>query len=157
MIITSIKIRILKDSPSKMKGIASIVLDNLFVINEIKVLCSNDNFFLAMPSRETKVGGHKDLVHPINETGRKIVEKAVLYVYELAVSHNNSMLEVEYKGSRYDPLFQFDPEEYEMTHSRNSNDDYAIIHHGSTGNDHLSIKPKDDTVPDDELTKWLES
>ena len=150
MIITSIKIKLLKDSPSKMKGIASIVLDNLFVINEIKVLCANDHFFLAMPSRETKVGGHK-------ETGRKIVEKAVLYVYELAISHNNTMLEVEYKGSRYDPLFQFDPEEYEITHSRNSNDDYAIIHHGSTGNDHLSIKPKDDTVTDDELTKWLES
>lgn len=157
MTITSVKIKVLENSPGKMKGVGSIVLDNLFVINEIKVLCSNGHFFLAMPSRETKVGGHKDLVHPINETGRKIVEKAVLYVYELAVSHNNTVLEVEYKGSRYDPLFQFDPEEYEITHSRNRNDDCTIAHHGSTGDDHLSVNPKGNTILDDELTKWLES
>lgn len=144
MIITSIKIKIFKDSPTKMKGIASIVLDNLFVINEIKVVCSNGHLFLAMPSRETKRGEHKDITHPINETGRKIMEKAVLYVYQLAILHKYTILELEYQGSNSDFIFQFEPENYEIKSSKNSND-------------YLAVTPDRDTNPDDELTKWLES
>lgn len=72
------------------------------------------------------------------------MEKAVLYVYQLAILHKYTILELEYQGSNSDFIFQFEPENYEIKSSKNSND-------------YLAVTPDRDTNPDDELTKWLES
>lgn len=54
MLITAIQIRRTENSGTKMRGIASINLDNVVVIHDIKVLEADGKAFLAMPSKQTK-------------------------------------------------------------------------------------------------------
>lgn len=61
-----------------MRGIVSINLDNMIAIHDIKILQNNDDLFLAMPNRNTKAGGFKDSVHPINAEVREAVERIIL-------------------------------------------------------------------------------
>ena len=70
MVITSVKIYVFPESNSKMKAVASIVIDGVFAVNDIKVLYANERFFIAMPSKPKKQGGFIDIAHPINESGR---------------------------------------------------------------------------------------
>ena len=51
MKITSLRIRTLKNTGNKMQGVASITLDNMIAIHDIKILRNSDGLFLAMPSK----------------------------------------------------------------------------------------------------------
>ena len=68
--ITDTKVRIVKKDDSKLKAIASIIIDDCFVIHDIKVIEGNDEVFIAMPSRKTPDGEFKDIAHPINTETR---------------------------------------------------------------------------------------
>ena len=78
MEINDIRIRLIKKDDSKLKAIASLVIDDCFVIHDIKVLEGNQGFFVAMPSRKTPDGQYKDVAHPLNTETREILNKAVL-------------------------------------------------------------------------------
>ena len=74
------------NSGNRMKAIASVYLDNEFVIHEIKVIDGPNGLFIAMPSK--KLGGdesgknrHKDIAHPINSDTRKKIEDAIFEKY----------------------------------------------------------------------------
>ena len=72
------------NSETKLKAVASIELDNEFVVNDIKVLEGNRNtggLFIAMPSRRTPTGEFKDIAHPINQETREMVQKAIINKY----------------------------------------------------------------------------
>ena len=88
MKITSLRVRVLKNSPNKLKGHAAITLDNMIAIQDIKILKNGDNMFLAMPSKATKQGGFKDCVHPINADVRAALERILFAGYEFCVEHN---------------------------------------------------------------------
>ena len=79
--ITNVKI-IKVESSTKVKGIASITIDDSFVVHDIKILESEKGLFVAMPSRRTPAGEFKDIAHPINAETREIIQKAVLNEYE---------------------------------------------------------------------------
>ena len=79
--ITNVKIT-KAESSTKVKGIASITIDDSFVIHEIKILESEKGLFVAMPSRILPSGEFKDIAHPINAEAREIIQKAVLNEYE---------------------------------------------------------------------------
>ena len=65
-----------------MKAIASITIDDVFVIHDIKVIESDKGLFIAMPSKKIKsTGDHKDIAHPINPATREKIQKAILEVY----------------------------------------------------------------------------
>lgn len=66
----------------RVKGIASITIDDSFVVHDIKILESEKGLFVAMPSRRTPAGEFKDIAHPINAEAREIIQKAVLNEYE---------------------------------------------------------------------------
>lgn len=66
----------------RVKGIASITIDDSFVVHDIKILESEKGLFVAMPSRRTPAGEFKDIAHPINAETREIIQKAVLNEYE---------------------------------------------------------------------------
>ena len=61
MQITSIQITRLYNTGIKIKATANVVLDNMIVIHDIKVLDNAGTFFLAMPNRPTKVGTFQDI------------------------------------------------------------------------------------------------
>lgn len=79
--ITNVKITKVESS-TKVKGIASITIDDSFVIHEIKILESEKGLFVSMPSRRLPSGEFKDIAHPINAEARELIQKAVLNEYE---------------------------------------------------------------------------
>lgn len=82
MKITDIRIRLIQNAESKLKAVASITIDECFVVHDIKVLEGNQGYFVCMPSRTTREGEHKDVAHPINTPTREEINKLVLAKYE---------------------------------------------------------------------------
>lgn len=84
MKITDVRIRLVTKEDSKLKAVASITIDECFVVHDIKVIEGKEGFFISMPSKKTPDGEYRDIVHPINtETREKIIED-VLKAYEKA-------------------------------------------------------------------------
>ena len=83
MEITSVKIRKVERENSRMKGIASVVVDNAIAIHDIRIIEGDNGLFIAMPSKKVP-GGHKDIAHPINRETRKMFEDAIFAAYENA-------------------------------------------------------------------------
>ena len=88
MNITDVRVRKI-EKEGKMKAVVSITIDQEFVIHDIKVLNNAGTIFLAMPSRTTKAGTFKDIVHPINQDVRKAFERLIIGAYERAVKKNH--------------------------------------------------------------------
>ena len=65
-----------------LKAIASLTIDGCIAIHEIKVI-ETDRLFVAMPSRKDEIGNYHDIVHPINERTRNLIESAVLAAYRI--------------------------------------------------------------------------
>ena len=84
MEITSVKIRKVEKDNSRMKGIASVVVDNAIAIHDIRIIEGDNGLFIAMPSRKTLVGEYKDIAHPINQEVRTMFEKEILDAYDKA-------------------------------------------------------------------------
>jgi len=81
MKITSVDVRKFEKEGSRLKGIASVLIDDCFVVRDIKIIDGNNGLYIAMPSRKTATGTHKDIAHPINQDTRKLFQDAILDVY----------------------------------------------------------------------------
>ncbi|MBR1936338.1 MAG: septation regulator SpoVG [Bacilli bacterium] len=84
MKITSVNVRKIEKEGSRMKGIASILLDDSFAVHDIRIIEGDNGLFIAMPSRKTASGGYRDIAHPINPEVRAMFEEAILDAYEKA-------------------------------------------------------------------------
>ena len=81
MKITDVRVRILNTN-NRLRGIASITIDDAFAVHELRIIEGNDGLFVAMPSRKTSEGTFRDIAHPINIETRKMVEEVVLEAYK---------------------------------------------------------------------------
>lgn len=81
MEITSVSVKKVEKEDSRMKGIATIVLDDQFAVHDIRIIEGDNGLFTAMPSRKTATGGYRDVAHPINPEARDMIEKAILDAY----------------------------------------------------------------------------
>ncbi len=88
MNITDVRVRLIKKDEGKFRAVASIVLDDMFVIHDIKIIEGQDGNFIAMPSRKTPDGEYRDIAHPINTATRELVKAKVLEAYEKAKAEN---------------------------------------------------------------------
>ena len=84
MKISDIRIRLVTKYDSKLKAVASITIDECFVVHDIKVIEGKEGYFISMPSRKTPDGEYKDIVHPINTETRELIREAILNAYETA-------------------------------------------------------------------------
>ena len=84
MKITSVNVRKIEKEGSRMKGIASVLLDDSFAVHDIRIIEGDNGLFIAMPSRKTATGGCRDIAHPINPEVRAMFEEAILEAYEKA-------------------------------------------------------------------------
>lgn len=82
MKITSVSVRKVEKEDSRMKGIATIVLDDQLAIHDIRIIEGDNGLFTAMPSRKTATGGYRDVAHPITPAARNMIEKAILDSYK---------------------------------------------------------------------------
>ena len=84
MKLTDVRIRKVDKEDTKLRAVASVTIDDSFVIHDIKVIEGTDGLFIAMPSRKTKEGEYKDIAHPINAATRQELSDAVLNAYQTA-------------------------------------------------------------------------
>ena len=82
MIITDVRVRMVKKDDSKLKAVASITIDDCFVVHDIKIIEGNEGHFIAMPSRKTADGQYKDIAHPIKTEIREELIKIILEAFE---------------------------------------------------------------------------
>jgi len=72
------------NTEGKMKAIASITIDDAFVVRDIRVIEGQNGLFVAMPSRKTPEGEFRDIAHPITSEARELIQTAILKEYEVA-------------------------------------------------------------------------
>ncbi len=81
MEVTDVRLRRVQ-TDGRMRAIASITLDNEFVVHDIRVIDGNTGLFVAMPSKRTPDGEFRDIAHPINSGTRTKIQESVLKAYE---------------------------------------------------------------------------
>ena len=81
MKVTSVKVKKIEKENSRMKGIAFVLLDDMIAIHDIRIISGENGLFVAMPSRKTATGDYRDIVHPISQEARDIIEGAILEEY----------------------------------------------------------------------------
>lgn len=84
MKVTSVNVHKIEKEGSRMKGIASIVLDDSFAVHDIRIIEGDNGLFIAMPSRKTATGNYRDIAHPINPDVRQMLQDAILESYDKA-------------------------------------------------------------------------
>ena len=84
MKITNVSIRRVEKEDSRMKAVASVLLDDEFAVHDIRIIEGDNGLFIAMPSRKTSNGGYRDIAHPINPETRALFEEAILEAYKTA-------------------------------------------------------------------------
>lgn len=84
MKVTSVNVHKIEKEGSRMKGIASIVLDDSFAIHDIRIIEGDNGLFIAMPSRKTATGGYRDIAHPINPDVRQVLQDSIIEAYDKA-------------------------------------------------------------------------
>lgn len=75
MTVTEISIHLRTEG--KLRGFATIVLDDCLVIHGIRIIQGLDRWFLSMPSKKMGRGGFADIVHPITPEFRQELEDRV--------------------------------------------------------------------------------
>jgi stage V sporulation protein G len=78
--ITEIRITLRDDE--KLRGFASITLDNSFVVRGLKIIEGATGMFVAMPNRRRKDGSFQDIAHPINMKTRQWMENQIIVAYK---------------------------------------------------------------------------
>ncbi|RKX79194.1 MAG: transcriptional regulator [Spirochaetes bacterium] len=81
MDITDIRIRKV-EADGKLKAYVTVTFDDCFVVHNVKIIEGKNGKFIAMPSRKTKSGEHKDVAHPINSEFRQLLQSKILEEYE---------------------------------------------------------------------------
>lgn len=75
-------IRIWLVNEDKLKAYASIVIDDCFMIRDIKFIKTDKGMLIAMPNKKLKDGSFMDIAHPINAKSRIELETTLLAEYE---------------------------------------------------------------------------
>ncbi len=81
MNITKVAVRLV-ERMNRVKAMASITIDDDFVVHDIRVVDGEKGLFVAMPSRKLPNGEYRDIAHPLNTETREIIQKAILEEYE---------------------------------------------------------------------------
>jgi len=80
MEITEVRINLNKGG--RIKAFAQIVIDECFLIGDIRVLEGKEGtVVVAMPSRRLRNGSFRDIAHPLNTETRRRLEEAILGEY----------------------------------------------------------------------------
>ena len=86
MNITDVRVKVIRKSEGKLRAVASIVIDNAFVVHDIKVIEGNSDNFIVMPSRKGPDGEYRDVAHPLRSEIREEIKELILKAYESALT-----------------------------------------------------------------------
>ncbi len=80
------EVRIFPVDDDKLKAFVSIILDDCFVISDIKIIHGPKGLFVSMPSKKRKDGTFRDIAHPLNSDTRRMMEEQILARYRNEVT-----------------------------------------------------------------------
>ena len=86
MEITKVYIHKVDREDSSLKGYATVVIDDCFRVNNIRIIEGKSRLFCQMPNRKGKNGEFMDIVHPTNEETRNLFEEKILEEYNKEAS-----------------------------------------------------------------------
>lgn len=81
MEITEVKVYPVRDT-GRLKGYATFVIDNCFIVRDVKIIEGEKGLFVSMPSRKKQDGSFRDIVHPLNADTRTLIEQMVVQEFE---------------------------------------------------------------------------
>lgn len=78
MDVTDVRIRRIMTG-GKLKAVASVTFDDVFVVHDIKIIQGSSGLFVAMPAKRTPGGELRDIAHPLvthlrNEIASRVLE-----------------------------------------------------------------------------------
>ncbi len=81
-------VRITKvEGDEKLRGFAGLVLDDCFLVGDLRVMENEDGYYVTMPSKRKRDGSFKDIAYPLNPETKEFVERKVLLAYEAATGN----------------------------------------------------------------------
>jgi stage V sporulation protein G len=78
------EIKIYPANEGKLKAYATMVIQDCFIIRDMKIIEGDTGMFVSMPSRRKKDGSFRDVAHPLNQETRKEIELMVIEEFEKA-------------------------------------------------------------------------
>jgi stage V sporulation protein G len=81
------QVKIFPVDEEKLKAYVSIVLDDCFLVSDLKVIHGPNGLFISMPSKRKKNGEFKDIAHPLNRETREHMERRILEEYKRTRAH----------------------------------------------------------------------
>jgi stage V sporulation protein G len=75
------QVKVFPVAEEKLKAYVSIVIDECFLVSDLKVIQGPNGLFISMPSKRKKNGEFKDIAHPLNRETRERMEKRILEEY----------------------------------------------------------------------------
>jgi stage V sporulation protein G len=89
------QVRVFPVGEDKLKAFVSIIIDDCFVVSDIKIIQGNNGLFVSMPSKKRKNGTFRDVAHPLNNETRRRIEEQIIASYREAVAETGDSAEVE--------------------------------------------------------------
>ncbi len=81
------EVRISPSKGGKVRAFASIVIDDCFVVNDLRIVESRDGqLMVSMPTRKARNGQRRDIAHPLNSETRRRIEERVLAAFRESVA-----------------------------------------------------------------------
>jgi stage V sporulation protein G len=74
-------VRVFPVDEEKLKAFVSIIIDDCFVVSDIKIISGTSGLFISMPSKKRKNGTFRDIAHPLNSETRRRIEERILERY----------------------------------------------------------------------------
>ena len=75
------QIRVFPVEEDKLKAFVSIIIDDCFVVCDIKIIDGVNGLFVSMPSKKRKNGTFRDIAHPLNNDTRRMIEEKIIDRY----------------------------------------------------------------------------
>jgi stage V sporulation protein G len=97
------QVKVFPVDEEKLKAYVSIVLDDCFLVSDLKVIQGPNGLFISMPSKRKKNGEFKDIAHPLNRETREWMEKRILEEYGRARSATRPQEAGEFAETESEP------------------------------------------------------
>lgn len=82
MEITSVRVFKVDREGSRVKGYATVVINDALMIHNIRIIEGEERMLIAMPSRKVNNERYEDVVHPLNAETRKLFEDKIFEEFD---------------------------------------------------------------------------
>lgn len=85
------EIRSIFQDGDKLKAVSNLVLEDCFVVKNVRIIDGKNGLFVSMPSRQNADGKYSDICFPIRSEVREQIEKEVLDAYHEALANKENV------------------------------------------------------------------